>query len=165
MRRHGRQAGGVETGFVSCIRDGDLFALGGDEAVAALKKIRDKCNDSTLHFTINLPFSFCMCNCASKNFKFLKLHFYCEIYAMHIKGRKLSNVTIRLQFFCLRSMNFVDLFIIYLEKINKDKQRFLYSQGTVEKCLAHILVWQKCKKSLERKSSFLWNHPKVRDKS
>jgi hypothetical protein len=51
MRRHGRQAGGVETGFVSCIRDGDLFALGGDEAVAALK-IRDKCKDSTLHFTV-----------------------------------------------------------------------------------------------------------------
>ena len=37
MGRHGRQAGGVETGFVSCVGHGDLLTLGSDEAVAALK--------------------------------------------------------------------------------------------------------------------------------
>ena len=37
MGRHGRQAGGVETGFVGGVGHWDLLTLRGDEAVAALK--------------------------------------------------------------------------------------------------------------------------------
>jgi hypothetical protein len=37
MGRHGREAGGMETGFISCIGHRDLFTLGGYEAVAALE--------------------------------------------------------------------------------------------------------------------------------
>ncbi len=76
MRRHGRQAGGVETGFISCIRDGDLFALGGDEAVAALKKY--EINVTISGYILTQIYHFHSV-CASKNLIF---HFYCEIFAM-----------------------------------------------------------------------------------
>jgi hypothetical protein len=87
-----------------------------------------------------------MCNCASKNFKFLKLHFYCEICAMHIAGPKLCNVTLTI--LVLEINDFVSHFIFEI-KCNTNSEDVFQHIGNRWKMLSSDF-------SLEKMQAVTW---------